>query len=513
MRQVMNLRYETNHASVTNQKDLNSSFAEGRIKVMYTGPNRNRSSIDREVVEAALPTLYNIPIVAHYMPEENMIGGHDLAVERNGNDEVQLVPLTEPCGVVPEHAAFSFQEDVDENGILHEYLVIDGVLLWKRQPVFRHITEDLDGKVDHSMEIDVLDGAFDENAGLYRIRQFEFQALCLLERDCPCFEGSSLEVFSLQSFREKMSQMMQELKEAFSNSNTVTSRTEEDQYFSEEGGETVKESENIAEMDQTAQENPAEEFALNEEQEHVEFTEAQAQDDSQDEHIDEQDPTDREEHANDAAQQYALESHVREELCAVIGQEKIEMPWGMEPRYSVIDYDFDLKEVYVMDISDWLIYGFKFVMSGDRVLVDFDSKQRMKYTFVPYDNGEMTDEVGGTFSRIVAHYEQELDTLRQFRLQTEQKEADAARQNVLDRFHALDGTEAYEQLKADAGSYTPEQLEERCYAMVGRMAALKKFSVDQSTQNAAPKLPLDAGASAGEKEPYGGVFVRYGYKA
>ena len=71
---------------------------------------------------------------------------------------MRIKNLTEPCGVVPEHARFYFQTECDESGDEHEYLIADGVILWKRQDVYRHIVNDLDGKVKHSMEVHVRNG-------------------------------------------------------------------------------------------------------------------------------------------------------------------------------------------------------------------------------------------------------------------------------------------------------------------------------------------------------------------
>ena len=496
MRQVMYLPYETNHSSVYNRKDLNSSFAEGTLKVMYTGENRNHSSIDRATVEAALPSLYNIPIVAHYDRDTNCIGGHDIELRKDANGRPYLHTLTVPCGLVPEHAVFSFQEDVDENGVSHEYLVVDGVLLWKREPVYRHIDEDLGGKVDHSMEIEILDGASDRESGIYRIKKFEFQALCLLERDRPCFEGSMLELFSLDEFRLRMAEMMQDLKESFS---LVPSQKEDDRHHSKEGGETLENQ--MTELEEKAVE-AVEEPVESEPVQKAEFSEAEEQAAPAEEEtveIPEAEPA-----AETSEGEFALSGDLSREFCEIFSQEMIEMPWGPDCRYWMLDYDFDLHKVYVQDNADWRLYSFDYVMNGDHVLVDFASKTRVKYAFVPYDNGD-DSSAASAFSRAAEMFTKVIDELREFKAETERREDLAARERVFASFADLAGVEAFEKLREKNADLSVAVLEEKCYAIRGKVGTPAKFSIEQDR----PRLPVEHRDALTEDEPYGGVVERY----
>lgn len=513
MRQVMYLPFETNHASVYNRRDLNSSFAEGTLKIMYTGPNRNQSLIDRAAVEDALPSLYNIPIVAHYDVDLNRIGGHDVELRRDSDGKPFLHTLTVPCGLVPEHAVFSFENDEDENGVSHEYLVADGVLLWKREPVFRHIEEDLGGKVDHSMEIGILDGVFDKDSGLYRINKFEFQALCLLERDEPCFEGSMLELYSLGEFKARMAEMMQDLKKSFS---MVPSEQEDGRNHSKEGGEILEENQVMEQMPAEAEQveqlaAPATEAeAVNATVEAVnEATFAAETDEPTPEVNDAPEAPDAEPEADAPAEEgnFALDSDLMREFCEIFSREQIEMPWGMDNRYGLIDYDADLKKVYVLDCADWKLYCFDYVMNGDRVLVDFASKTRVRYAFVPYDNGTEEEPAASVFSHAAEMYTKLIGELQTFKAETERKADEAAREQIFESFADLAGVEAFEALRENSKDFSVDVLEEKCYAIRGRLGTGAKFSVEQKQ----PKLPVekrDVSEDDGD-EPYGGVVRRY----
>ena len=65
MKKNLSLVYEFSGASVSDIKEINSSFASGSLKVMYLGANRNGSFFSIESVEKAVPTVHNVPIVCH----------------------------------------------------------------------------------------------------------------------------------------------------------------------------------------------------------------------------------------------------------------------------------------------------------------------------------------------------------------------------------------------------------------------------------------------------------------
>ena len=188
------------------------------MRVMYTGVNRNRTSIDKDAVEKAIPTLYNCPIVCHYMVEEDKIGGHDLAFIQTDNG-MRMINLTEPVGVIPSGAQYRW-ETVNEKGEDREYLAIDGIL-WKRSNAYAKLKKD--GISGQSMEITVNDGASVD--GVYQIYDFDFTAFCILGEDVePCFESANVEVFSLEQYKARFEQMMEEFKNEYSSTSEFSSK-------------------------------------------------------------------------------------------------------------------------------------------------------------------------------------------------------------------------------------------------------------------------------------------------
>jgi len=551
----MNVPFEFDHISLFDIQEVNSSFAKASLKVMYVGDNRNNSNIEKPVVQRALPTLYNVPIVAHWMIEENTIGGHDIEVVHDDHG-IRFRNLTEPCGVVPDHAKFRFEVQEDEYGEKHEYLIIDGVLLWKRQDVYKHIVNDLNGKVKHSMEITVKSGKKNADTGRFVIDELEFTALCLLENCEPCFEGSELELYTAQNFKLQMEQMMQELKETFS---MVTPSAEvhdtHPQNILTEGGEKVlhEKTELAARygIDVNALDFSLDDFTLEELTEKFEAMQATAEEPEAAEPAAEPEATEEPETAEQAepadpepaepeenpepaaepeADNFALTGNVLNEVMRSLEQETMTDDWGTWPRYCYADCDLDAGEVYCWDCTDWLLYGFKFAMDGDNVVIDFESKQRMKYVIAPFEEGEQASPFAETFQRMaeklqssaelnekyqaasdtITAMETELGELRQFKADTESKALQSAREEVFAQFEDLIGVEAFEDLRAHCEDYSDmDALEEKCFAIRGRNGTPAKFSMGEKT----PKLKVVRDEDNYTKEPYGGLFARFGIEA
>ncbi len=510
----MNLFFDfDDKASVYDIHEVNSSFASGSLKVLYLGENRNGSFFTKDAVERALPSLKNVPIVCHWDYESREIGGHDVDVVSDADGNLALRNLTEPCGVVPEHASFSFVTDTDESGVEHEYLVIDGVLLWKRQDVYKHIVDDLKGHVKHSMEITVFGGET-LKSGLFNIQQFEFTALCLLERDDPCFQGSELNLYSINNFKAKMEEMMAELKEYY----TVNADNSADEYNnSTEGGkdalDNANEIEVINDNTEPVTQDDVEVFASADEDSNTESEPVEAEPASETE--------------------FALTSGIVDELNRTISAvETVDMPWGATPRYWYVDCDVDANKVYCYDTNDWLLYGFDYVVNGDAVAIDIESKKRMKYAIVPFEGAEQSSPLASAFAAVSEQYvandeleakyaeasnsisemTAELESLRQFKADIEAERVRKEKEALFSNFADLAGVEAFDELVANADNFDLTTLEEKCFAIRGRNASVAKFALDTKPVKLVVSAPNRGAQDNSDNDPYGGIVAKYSNK-
>ena len=193
-------------------KELNPSFDVAKIAVAYHGLNRNHSDIPKEVFENAAPSLFNIPVVGRYIPEDNDFGGHDIIVtEENGNQTIEVA--TVPFGVVPESANISWETITEDDGTEREYLMTDCVI-WKRSYGYKKLVSQ--SRWSQSMEITVNDFDLGEDNTMI-IKDFTFCALCILGNDIePCFESANIQFSATpdnEEFKKNFSAMLSELKE------------------------------------------------------------------------------------------------------------------------------------------------------------------------------------------------------------------------------------------------------------------------------------------------------------
>ena len=109
----------------------------------------------------------------------------------------------------------------------------------------------------------------------------------------------------------------------------------------------------------------------------------------------------------------------------------------------------------------------------------------------------------------VASLEEQLKSLKEFKEQVEQEQRVKAIENVKERFNELAEEEEFKSLITDLenGKYTPEQAEDKCYAIIGRQAKAKR----QSKVAPAPKITINANHKEQPKtkdSKYGGLLFK-----
>lgn len=497
MNKKINMKYSS---SITDLCEVNSSFDKGILRVCYTGKNRNGSYISKETIKKSIPTIYNCPVVCNYDRETDTLGGHDVEVVSNADGNINIINVTTPVGVIPESANVWFDNYKEEDGTTHEYLFTE-VLLWKRQEAYNKIKKD--GITSHSMEINVKSGELENDT--YYINDFEFNAFALIGVE-PCFEGSALEVFAKDSFKQELSEMMKDLKEMFSSVNTSKEDDNINLNSDMKGGkEIVNEKLELANkygIDVESLDFSIEDFSIEE------LTEKfKAIKDIKEEKSDKD--------------KFALTQNMVDEITRILGAETVSTEYGDVPKYYYVDSDFETGEVYAWGRDDGLLYGFPFTVNGDSIAIDFVCKKRKKFSIVDFDGGDDTpfkqtadfvNDVMNKYSDIKSKFDEasktietmkcEIDTLSKFKSDTENEVAAKERNELFSKFADLEGIEAFETLKSDCMSYDMATLEEKCFAIRGRNTNTKSFSKEKT-----PKLIVEKEDKS--DEPYGGIVIKY----
>lgn len=201
---------------------LNPLISKCEIKVLYTGLNRNKSFITKDVANKMAQSLPGTPIVGEFLTQD--FGDHgeeDLVIDENG---LRFVKSTVPYGFIPTDAKIWWQNFLDCDGVEREYLLTEGYLWTGRYPETQRVISKGNGQ---SMELDrdslVGEWTKNDNAEFeyFNIDEAFFSALCILGEDVePCFEGANIGrpglLYSLDKddFKSQLSAFMLDLKDA-----------------------------------------------------------------------------------------------------------------------------------------------------------------------------------------------------------------------------------------------------------------------------------------------------------
>ena len=189
---------------ISEMKPISPLFSRCKIRVLYSGLNRNNSFITESAINNAIPSIYNIPIVGEFNEDDQNFGGHGGTIDVSG-DKPKWVNTTRPYGLVAESSEVYWEDVEEKDGKTNRYLTVDGAYLWTgRYPEAALLVEQ---KFNQSMEIEIKDGKFTNIDGrkVYEINDFLFSALCILGIDKesdpdghvePCFESGSIVAYS-----------------------------------------------------------------------------------------------------------------------------------------------------------------------------------------------------------------------------------------------------------------------------------------------------------------------------
>lgn len=212
------------NAKVTPIKPLNDEFTLCRCYVMALEKNRNLTYIGKEAAEAALPTLFNVPVIGHLWEDEGgnyHMGGHDMTIEADKNGEWHFKSACIPFGVVPQQDDIHYEDIAEPNGDTHTYLVADVILWTGRYPELKDAIYAENVYFGQSMEINVADYApLEEDKNYTNILGYSYSALCLLGKSDdpdyhiePCFPMASVEPYEFSLDDAKFSALMQNMKD------------------------------------------------------------------------------------------------------------------------------------------------------------------------------------------------------------------------------------------------------------------------------------------------------------
>lgn len=414
------------------------------------------SIITKEAVTNALPTLKNIPIVGEFNEAIDDFKGHGGAIDL---DSYKFIHTTKPYGVVPESATYEWEEVKGRDGTIREYLTIHDCYLWTgRYEEAQSVIENGKGQ---SMEIEVTDGFWNEDEEAYQIDGFVFSALCILGDDVePAFEDASIVAYSLDkdTFKQEFTAMLDELKSSLSQEKGVNATMLKE----------LLEKYSLTVEDLTAKGIDFNEITEDElEAKIIEVFEIDVNDDGAEGQEGKADNTDNE---GDNADNEGDDA----------GQDNDNAD------------DNDAGDNTDNDDAD---------NEGDDEGDNDDDK----------DDKENDVDVEALYARIaelecqLEEKDVELNSLREFKLNVEKSEHESKVTQMFKNFQLteedVEGIEIHE--------FSLEEIEEKCYAILGRKLAKKK-NFSKINDDKGIKLPIDNKSNEdSQPSPYGDLFEKY----
>lgn len=184
---------------VTEIQEINPIISKTRVRIFYTGLNRNLTYITEEFAEKLLKTLPYTPVGGIWESDIEDFTDH-------GGPGAAAREKFQTFGVVPENPNVTWEEHLDNDGVMRRYACCDVYLWTARYKAAREIP-----KKAQSMElyIDSIKGQWKRSGAVeyYEFTDGHFFGLLALGDDVePCFEGAAFYGFdsSAKEFFEEL---------------------------------------------------------------------------------------------------------------------------------------------------------------------------------------------------------------------------------------------------------------------------------------------------------------------
>jgi hypothetical protein len=491
-------------------------FIKVKIWLMHLEENLNGSYFDKSVVENAIPSLANTPILAYIEDnsnDETDFSDHRMVlIKEDGKFKVKYIG--QAIGLIPETNNAQFEMRLCDDGVEREFLTVDG-LVWQKwdEPVDIFNRDIIKAQ---SMELhENYQGEFKED-GLFHFTSFDFFGACALGSEVlPAMHNATIEAqFSLNDIHNQVQEKMEQFKKLTS--------------FEQEGGKKVDEKKKLLEKYSISEEKLVE-LEINFEEISVEDLEAKLQ-----------------EATVETTTDFALTAgQLRDEIRAELYKEHTVDDWGWKShKYWYVDHTENL--VIAEDTDDhYRLVGFEYSVENDVVVIALDSKKRVRIAYEVVEGGSevevnMTskDKVEydlkvkekeletsfsaeketaltevesklNTLSETYSTLEKEVKELRSFKAEKQTEERTQAENELFERFSAELTEDETSEVRTSSKDLTLEQLEEKLFTLVGKKKANFSKIVKKEKQTNTVKVEV---VEKNDELPsaYGGLFEKFG---
>lgn len=539
----MNQRYPISFSKKKEYETSDFRFIDVYIDVMHTGANLNKTSFTKDVINKAIPTIANMPILGYVVneldDEDKDFKGHEHELRITDTD-IKYMYAGQAYGVIPESCNPRWVIKDDGTGTEREYLRVDGLIWTKFGDPVDIFTRDV--TKNHSVELtDMICGAKGDD-GITPVSSFKFDGCCILSttdpKIQPAMTGSCVTAnFSVDDITSQIRERLYEYqaltqnyaaqnenpsdeekgdKTPMNENEKNTTVVENPKTVTPPAENTVQEpdvqtAENTTSADGEGETPAAENTVANKDEGEAAPTENTA-------------PTAEGEPA--ASSEFTLSANqLRDEVYNALLKIQVPSRWDREcmiPKYWLTDIQDN--EVIVTDSGTYQLMGIPYSMNGDNVVLEYENIKRKKVVYEDWDNGDVMPGLITMFSTLTdklvelsdsytkaANEVSEIKPKLEAYQQAEAEAVAAAEKAKRDElFSVMD-----EKLGADA-EYTAlkenkeisySDLETKCYALVGRKSA--EFSYVPNKNNKETVRFGVGGTQNGSDVAYGGLIEHY----
>ncbi len=538
----MNQRYPISFLKKNEYETSDFRFIDVCIDVMHTGANLNKTSFTKDVINKAVPTIANMPILGYVVneldDEDKDFKGHEHELRITDTD-VKYLYAGQAYGVIPESCNPRWVIKDDGTGTEREYLRVDGLIWTKFGDPVDIFTRDV--TKNHSVELTDMIYEAKRDDGITPVSSFKFDGCCILSttdpKIQPAMTGSCVTAnFSVDDITSQIRERLyeyQSLQQNYSAKNENPSDEEKgDIPPMNENEKNTAVTENAvaegavenSEVETTTAENAATETeseavstenAASEEGAENTTTETSAENAAS---VEEGEPA--------ASSEFTLTANqLRDEVYNALLKVQVPSRWDPEcmiPKYWLTDIQGN--EVIVTDSGTYQLMGIPYSMNGDNVVLEYENIKRKKVIYEDWDNGDvmpglitmfsaLTDklvELSDSFTKAtneVSEIKPKLEAYQQAEAEAVAAAEKAKRDELFSIMDEKLGANAeYTALKENT-KITYAELETKCYALVGRQSA--EFSYVPTTNNRGTVRFGVGGTQNGSDAAYGGLMEHY----
>lgn len=539
----MNQRYPISFSKKNEYETSDFRFIDVYIDVMHTGANFNKTSFTKDVINKAVPTIANMPILGYVVneldDEDKDFKGHEHELRITDTD-VKYLYAGQAYGVIPESCNPRWIIKDDGTGTEREYLRVDGLIWTKFGDPVDIFTRDV--TKNHSVELTDMICEAKRDDGITPVSSFKFDGCCILSttdpKIQPAMTGSCVTAnFSVDDITSQIRERLYEYQALMQNYAAQNENPSD-----EEKGDKTPMNENeknpaVTEnaVAEGAVENPEVETTTAENAATETESEAAATENAASEEGAENATTETpaengapvEEGEPAASSEFTLTANqLRDEVYNALL--KIQVPSRWDPECMIPKYwltDIQDNEVIVTDSGTYQLMGIPYSMNGDNVVLEYENIKRKKVIYEDWDNGDvmpglitmfsaLTDklvELSDSFTKAtneVSEIKPKLEAYQQAEAEAVAAAEKAKRDELFSIMDEKLGANAeYTALKENT-EITYAELETKCYALVGRQSA--EFSYVPTTNNRGTvRFGVGGTQNGSDNAVYGGLMEHY----